>query len=308
MNMKKIAPITLSAILLGAASVAAEQPTTTSGVEQVEIEPSFIEMSGKISGVENRGENMLYMIDKGDEQFNIVITKNTLVFDKKGNSVSINEGDNVTFYVYFNQPTILIYPPQYSPAVAIVGDENEPNFVKVSAFDEDFVSEDNDLKLNIQEDTEIVNAKGEKITKDQISKQNAVVFYGPSTFSIPAQTSPDKVLLFPYYQDQFAEHEIETEEASDPATAIDAIIGDDFKMQGTTKMVPLRIVAEHLGYKVEATKNGAIISYGALSYTITRGEKMYGYNRALSQFNTAPALLEWGKTYVEYEFALELAK
>ena len=38
-------------------------------------------------------------------------------------------------------------------------------------------------------------------------------------------------------------------------------------------MVPLRLIAEKLGFKVEVTPKGAIVSKGALSYTITRGQK-----------------------------------
>ena len=72
--------------------------------------------------------------------------------------------------------------------------------------------------------------------------------------------------------------------------------------------MPLRKVADGLGYKVEATTNGAIISKRSLSYTITFGEKPYGYNKSILQFEVAPELLEYGKTYVEYDFALQLTK
>ncbi|UZM97224.1 hypothetical protein OL548_18545 [Lysinibacillus sp. MHQ-1] len=37
-------------------------------------------------------------------------------------------------------------------------------------------------------------------------------------------------------------------------------------------------------------------------------KKEYGYNKALRQFDVAPALLENGKTYVSVEFVKELMK
>ena len=45
---------------------------------------------------------------------------------------------------------------------------------------------------------------------------------------------------------------------------------------------------------------------GALSFTITRGQKMYGYNKALRQFEVAPSLLEPTKTYVPVTFVEDL--
>ena len=46
----------------------------------------------------------------------------------------------------------------------------EPSFIKVSGFNEDLVSGENDLKLNISEDTVIVNKDGEKVEKKKILK------------------------------------------------------------------------------------------------------------------------------------------
>ena len=73
-------------------------------------------------------------------------------------------------------------------------------------------------------------------------------------------------------------------------------------------MVPLRLIAEKRGFTVESTGKGAIVTKGNLSYTITRGEKMFGINKALHPLHVAPALLEANKTYVPIEFAEEFLK
>ena len=77
-------------------------------------------------------------------------------------------------------------------------------------------------------------------------------------------------------------------------------------MKNGVKMIPLRKVAEHLGYKVlsQPKINGAIVTLQNSSFTITRGEKMYGYNKSLRQFEVAPEL-KGMKTYVSEDF-LEL--
>jgi hypothetical protein len=316
MKMKKVAPIALSAILLGAVSVGAAQTTVGAAQQESEQITAFIQTSGKITNIEERGKYTFYSSDSEDNPFQFSVGEETLVFDKKGNKVELKKGDTVTLYIDANQPMILIYPPQYSPAVVIVGEKDEPNFVKVAAFNKEFISEDNELKLTINDETVIVNAKGEKQPKEEITKQNAIVFYRASTFSIPAQTTPDKVVVFPKLEDQVTpgqpdvsipEIPVEPKEEVNATVKVDQLVGSDFHMKGTTKMVPLRKVAQGLGYKVETTTKGAIISKGALSYTINRGEKTYGYNKAIGQFDVAPALLQSGKTYVQYDFALELA-
>ena len=297
MKMKNIVPLALSALLVGTVTVSAQQSDET--IKETEVEQqsaAFIQTTGKISSIESLLDGSeRYYHDSEENPFHFSIDNKTIIVDKKGNAVDLKQGDTVTLFMPADQPMILIYPPQYSPAVVIVGEASEPNFVKVAQFDENFVSEDNQLKLNINEDTIIVNAKGELVSKDEVTKQNAIVIYGSTTRSIPEQTTPYKIIVFPKIGEQL-----------EALLKLETLIGKDFYEVKGKKMVPLRKVAEGLGYKVEATEYGAIVSKGASSYTITRGEKTYGYNKSLRQFEVAPALLEYGKTYVEYDFALQL--
>ncbi|MGN7477260.1 stalk domain-containing protein [Solibacillus silvestris] len=300
--MKKIAPLALSALLLGTVSVGAEQPTNLEGIEQSVKDAAFSKQTGKITAVEQRENAKLFAVGEEDNVFNFYVDDKTLVFDQEGNEVELQVGDTISLYVFANQPMILIYPPQYSPQVVIVEKENSIGTVKVAQFDDNFLSDDGELKLNLHEKSVIVDTNGEKIEAKNLKNYSAIVFYKMTTKSIPPQTSPEKIVVFPKLEDYY---NVET-----PAIApeISAIIGDDYKEVDGETMVPLRIVAEGLGYKVASTGNGAILSKGPVSYTITRGEKAYGYNRALNYFDVAPALLEKNKTYVQYDFALELLK
>lgn len=300
MSIKKIAPIVLSALLLGSVAAYAEQPATE-GVQETMKQSAFVQQTGKVTAVENFGEGKLFIVDHEDNLFHFYVDEKTLVFDNTGKKVDINVGDTISLSVYTNQPMIMIYPPRYTPPVVIVQTE-EAGFVKVDQFDKDFLSFDGELKLNVSDETVIENVKGEKVAADELKNYSAIVFYGPTTRSLPPQTAPTKIVVFPTLEDLYAEP------TPDIAPEIAKLIGDDMKEVDGQMMVPLRKVAEGLGFKVTSTGKGAILSKGALSYTITRGEKTYGHNKALGKFEVAPQLLEKNKTYVEYDFAVELVK
>jgi len=140
--------------------------------------------------------------------------------------------------------------------------------------------------------------KGEKVDAKDLAEKHLVVFYTASTKSIPAQTTPSKVIVLD--DDSSATKNPINEE-------IDNIIASDSYEVAGTKMVPLRVIAEKLGFKVDSTGKGAILSKGNMSYTITRGEKTFGYNKALRTLTVAPTLKDT-KTYVPIEFVDEYLK
>lgn len=316
MKMKKVLPFAMSALLIGSVAVTPTalakkgEATVTNGAQENEaqVQPAFSKIVGTIENVEVR-DNATYYTTKDGENTNLfVVNKDTLIFDNTGKEVELKKGDIVTAYNYTNKPMVLIYPPQYNPEVIIVETE-AMNSVAVATFDKDLISEEYSLKLNVSEETNIVNASGEKGTVADLAEQHLLVFYTITTRSIPAQTPPTKVVIL----DNVAQESTEVEPTAKLSTEVDLtpeavqkIIASDFHEVEGTKMVPLRLIAEELGYKVQSIGKGAIVSKGAVSFTITRGEKMYGYNKALRQFDVAPALLEPTKTYVPVTFVEEL--
>ncbi len=303
MNMKKIAPAAMTALLFGSALVpvasANEQHSTGAEVPQIQIDPVHIfnDTRGTVEDV-RVGENITYYTVKEGEQTNVLeITKDTLVFDNTGKKVELQKGDKVLAYTFANKPQKYIYPPQFNPEVVIVESE-AVGFVEVDYFFEDLTNTYDILKLNIGKDTELLDVKGEKVEAKDLAEKHLVVFYTASTKSIPAQTTPSKVIVLDDY----------------PATTvnpvneeIDNIIASDSYEVAGTKMVPLRVIAEKLGFKVDSTGKGAILSKGNMSYTITRGEKTFGYNKALLTLTVAPTLKDT-KTYVPIEFVDEYLK
>ncbi len=308
MKMTKVVPFAMSALLLGGA-IGAPTASANEGEATVinaetsvqQVQPIFIKVTGTVENVEVRENATYYTMVDGDKT-NIVITnKDSLVFDNMGKEVKLQKGDKVSAYSYAKKPMLAIYPPQYNPEVIIVETE-EMGTVEVDFFNNELVDTENYVKLTIGPDTKLQSASGKAVKAEDLAEQHLVAFYTVATMSIPAQTSPSKVIVL----DQI-EQDKPAEENAIPATVQNIIDNDFYDMNGT-RMVPLRLIAEELGFTVKATATGAIISKGALSYTLTRGQKEYGYNKAIRHFNVAPALLESTKTYVPVEFVEELVK
>lgn len=119
---------------------------------------------------------------------NFVVSPNTYFVDH----VTLNIGDRVTGFYDGNAPVPLIYPPQFR-AIVIARDNRYEN-VKVDLFNSELVSSDNSLKLNIGPNTKILLTNNQVFTQNPASR-NLIVVYGATTKSIPAQTTPSKIIV-----------------------------------------------------------------------------------------------------------------
>lgn len=298
--MKKTVPFALSAILVGGAFAPAILANETSSKEnettkeEEQVHNKFLKLTGTLASLEKNENGLLYgLIEQQDDVFHIVVEKDTVVVDNTGKQVELQEGMTFTAYVDGNKPMILIYPPQYVPDLVVVQTE-EAGFVEIAQFDENFANES--LKLNISDETVIENLSRTAVDAKDIVGVDVAVFYKFTTFSIPAQTTPSKIVVLSY----------DEEELSQEMVKVQAILKNDFYEVNGVTMVPLRLIAETLGWTVTSTGKGAIVSKENVSFTITRGEKMYGYNHAVNYFEEAPALFEPRKTYVPVEFVERL--
>lgn len=309
--MKKIGAVALTALLAGSAwtpfTVQANDEVIQVVKEEVKDASDFVRVTGVITNIENRENGLMVTVESGPDNItNFIIQDKTLLFDsnttnelKPGN---LKKGMKVEGYYDKNKPMILIYPTQTTPELFFVIDEEKPGSIKVGKFDEDFLSLDKELKLNLGEETTLLNQQGEKIGTADLKGKELVVFYSITTRSLPPQTPPTKVIaLDPLGDDAIGEPVEENSEI--PKSVLDMIENDHYMKDGV-KMIPLRKVAEELGYNVlsQPKTNGALLTKGNLSFTITRGEKAYGYNKSLRQFPVAPELIGGNKTYVSEDF------
>ncbi|WP_153723333.1 stalk domain-containing protein [Sporosarcina cascadiensis] len=289
MKKNKFVPFAMSALLIsGAAVPAAVFANDDSQAEEVQEQMSFIKVEGTIDSVEKNSDVTLYTLKNGEETNVLAVMKDTLVFDNTGKEAELKKGDQVTAYTDADKPMLMIYPPQYSPDAVIV-ETDQTGFTAVGTFDKELVDASLKLQLKIGENTEITSVSGKEVKAEDLKDQDLLVFYTATTRSIPAQTTPEKVVVL----DGTA-----ADSDEDTNSALEDLIAADHKMVDGVKMVPLRLVAEELGYQVKSTGTGAILVKDAKSLTITRDEKKYGYNKSLRQFEAAPALLETNKTYV----------
>lgn len=138
---------------------------------------------------EESGCFQLMSVDNGfGGMVNFVISPTTYFVDH----AMVSVGDRVTGYYDTNVPVPLIFPPQYR-ALVIVKETPFQN-VKVDFFNSQFVSSDGLLSLNISPFTPILLENGQRFTKNPANR-NLIVVYGASTQSIPAQTTPFKIIV-----------------------------------------------------------------------------------------------------------------
>ncbi|KEZ49529.1 hypothetical protein [Metabacillus indicus] len=104
----------------------------------------------------------------------------------------VSTGDFVTGYYDGNAPVPLIYPPQYQALVMVKESQNQN--VKVSYFNNQLVSSDGQLKLNLSPFTQVLLTNGQAFTSNPANRDLAVI-YGAATKSIPAQTVPYRVIV-----------------------------------------------------------------------------------------------------------------
>lgn len=140
--------------------------------------------------MKNSGCNQFMSVrDISGNVVNFVITPDTYFTDNE----IVNVGDFVTGYYDGNAPAIMIYPPQYTALIIVR--YNPSQNVKVDYFNNEFISSDGQLKLNISPYTQVMLKNGQPFTGNPANR-NMIVFYGPSTRSIPAQTTPFKIIIW----------------------------------------------------------------------------------------------------------------
>lgn len=157
----------------------------------------FLYFSGRVTVIDNfwTGSEqsagcykLISVEDSKGNTVNFVVSPMTYFVDK----VVIKVGDSVIGFYDANAPVPLIYPPQYR---AVVMAKVRPySNVKADYFDSQLVSSDGTLKLNISKQTHIVLENGQPFTGN-IENRELIVVYGVTTKSIPAQTTPYKIIV-----------------------------------------------------------------------------------------------------------------
>lgn len=219
--MKKtlIAMLLLTALLCAACGSAAPAPTaepvptelpSAAPTDDPEMEPPM-EMPSYIanqvtllSSQEGMLETTLNPEEPENQEYviNYMLMDDTLIFDQTGKLLSpadVKEGSLLAVYAGAYTPAPMIMPPQYQASIIILLDAEveEPGFTCADTFvmvDGMLTGTGNTLALNLTEDVEIVDQEGNP-TQEELENKDLLVFYGASTRSIPAQTTPSKIVV-----------------------------------------------------------------------------------------------------------------
>ncbi|SMB87842.1 Copper amine oxidase N-terminal domain-containing protein [Desulfonispora thiosulfatigenes DSM 11270] len=278
-----------------------KQNVGASGIDDAQIKAAYGSFTGTVKAVEDfeaiKGAKIVAVESQTGGPANFIIKEDTYIVD----NFDLNVGVEVTGFYDANAPMIMIYPPQYN--VEVLAEQELGQFVKVDLFDQNLVSSDNQLKLNISEKTEVVTKDGKPYPGTLADKKLAVV-YDVTTRSIPAQTNPIKVIVL--------DAEVKAE-IGDVAKM--EIVVDEQKLaapkaylnETKTIMVPLRDIAEALGFPVSWNNDTQSIIIGN-GISLKIGDKNYIYYKtAPIKLDTAPELKE-GTTYVPLNFFTEVMK
>lgn len=140
--------------------------------------------------------------------------------------------------------------------------------------------------------------------EDIKANSNVLLWYDAVTLSIPAYAVSERAVVF-------AGNIFETvEEESSNGLVVNGVeitLADDeivYNNNGV-EMLPLRTVAETLGFTVEwveETQSIVVSKGGAFSTTVRIGEERYGLNKAIMILDSAPILYNNEKTYVPVSF------
>ena len=272
-------------------------------IEAEEI-PNYIEFNGKITKVEstdgrfsilaeNDLENALDKLVAHLSDDVVLLDEETMDFISMED---LEEGMEVSIYYEKNTIMLMSYPPQLGPDVVLVRSEGKDLNIKIDKFDKELVSDDNFLKLNINDEVELVDLEGNELEKEDLVNKDLVVFYTASTRSIPAQTTPEKVVAI-------KNHEVKVLDYFNLNDAKFELENKMIKNENGQLMVPLREIAQALDFEVKWIDETSSVELVKEDHTasLTIGEDEYQYYDMILDLEIAPELID-STTYVPASF------
>jgi len=272
--------------------------------ETTQPQPFYLSFTGTVKSIDDGKEGFIRASVESKEGLpaDFILSENTYYAD----NIQIEEGTEITGYYESGRPMILIYPPQYS--IDIVAPAMNDEFMKVDKFDADLLSSDKTLKLNISEETEILWENGTQINwlvkpsisdlEAALSNRKLIVFYDFTTKSIPAQTTPSKIIVLSQQEDDSIINIIVNDIIIDAPPA--------FISEEGVAMVPIRRVSEALGYAVSWNNEEKSVQIGN-DISIKIGENSYLVSGNVPIGLEAAPLLNNDSTYVPLSFFKEIA-
>lgn len=305
------------AITLGLAAIIMASPMAVIGeevetaeeimvdMENEEVKGEYISFSGKIKElIEDEGKMSIW-VEGMNQELIFHIGEDVLVTNMDKNledkKSELKEDMEIIAFYGKNTPMTMSIPGQLTPEVIVIKD-NDSLTAKVDEFDEELVSSDNTLKLNLE-------------NVDKYANKKLLVMYGISTKSIPAQTSPE--IIMELGEVELEVEEPEEDEGTEEINVLDKIKIDNkvikmnmYRDSQDVLMVPVRDLTESLGYELiwNGKEKPMEITKGAQWTKITLDKNSYSFAKmAEFKLESAPILKD-STTYVPVSFIEEVLR
>lgn len=145
---------------------------------------------GIIQNISRGGDCCTQIINLRTENgiVNFILSGNTRVIDDE----RLRPGMRIAAFYDETLPVPAIFPPQYRADLIAVLRRDQS--IMLNYFDENLIAADNTLRLNLSPVTSINTQNGQRYL---CPPENAVllVYYTRTTFSIPPQTTPQRVIV-----------------------------------------------------------------------------------------------------------------
>jgi hypothetical protein len=189
-----------------------EEVTASPDVDEevTEYIPSYIVNQVTVINVSEEMIETTLDAENAEDQNNLInyiLSTDTLVYDVTGNKLDISAvqaGSLISVYTNSSAPAALVLPTEYQADIIIVEstEDEAAGFTCADTFvmrDEMLTGMGNTLALNIaaegDESTVIVDTEDDNAIDIELENMDLLVFYENSTRSVPAQTTPTKIVV-----------------------------------------------------------------------------------------------------------------
>ncbi len=256
-------------------------------------------VGGMIVGGILTGRNSDGLSNEGGDLHVYNYAHNACVLSDRGERLDFGDikvGDHITYYAYGDTTADCYYPE-----LIVVEKEGSGVNRKLSVFDEELLSDDGELKLNVNPDIPYYS----KTREATLISGKALVFYDVTTRSIPAQTTPLAIVKLadePFFEngDLSGVEAFHVNKDGDYYIAYTPVTVDG------TQMIPVRDLAEALGFTVGWDGETNTVTVGQASFTIDTDS--YSFAKAAPRsLGQAPVLITLpgessARTYVPVSF------
>ncbi len=214
--LKKLIVCTVAAVSMLSTAAFASANTKTAANQGQKAQQQFYEeyftVEGDVDSVTKKDGDYYFNLKTSFGSSSFKAEKGTPVFNQKNLTFNsglstIKKGDAITLAMRLTG----YQPVEFKTDFIVLNEDGA--FMDLSVYDSNLVNSSNTLKLIIGKDTVITDRDGNKkvYTKDDIRGSQCLVFYDKTTRSIPAQTTPQMVMILNENAGEFCIHGFEAD-------------------------------------------------------------------------------------------------